>query len=122
MCSTSSIYGLPELAVYSASKHAVCALTEAFDIELEKYAIKVCDIMAPYVATPMVTEAAQQAHSVASTGVNLQPEQIAVLVWKAAHGDKLHWKIHYLTYVLFFAFWAMPFLKRPLVKHLCLSK
>ena len=36
MCSTSSIYGLPELAVYSASKHAVCALTEALDIELDR--------------------------------------------------------------------------------------
>jgi NADP-dependent 3-hydroxy acid dehydrogenase YdfG len=122
MCSTSSVYGLPELAVYSATKHAVCALTEALDIELEKYGIKVCDIMAPYVATPMVTEAARQAHSVASTGVNLKPEQIAELVWEAAHGNKLHWKIHYLTYVLFFSFWLMPFLKRPLVKYLCLSK
>ncbi len=122
MCSTSSVYGLPELAVYSATKHAVCALTEAFDIELEKYGIRVCDIMAPYVATPMVTDAKHQAHSVASTGVNLKAEQIAALVWKAAHGKKLHWKIHYLTYVLFFAFWMMPFLKRPVTKHLCLSK
>ena len=122
MCSTSSVYGLPELAVYSATKHAVCALTEALDIELEKYGIKVCDIMAPYVATPMVTAAERKAHSVASTGVNLKPEQIAELVWKAAHGNKLHWKIHYLTYVLFFSFWLMPFLKRPLVKYLCLSK
>lgn len=122
MCSTSSVYGLPELAVYSATKHAVCALTEAFDLEYERYGIKVSDIMAPYVATPMVTEASQKAHSVASTGVNLTAEQIAALVWKAAHGNKLHWKIHYLTYVLFFSFWALPFLKRPVVKHLCLSK
>ena len=122
MCSTSSVYGMPELAVYSATKHAVCALTEAFDLELERYGIGVCDIMAPYVATPMVTEAVQQAHSVASTGVNLTAEQIASLVWKAAHGHKLHWKIHYLTHVLFFAFWALPFLRRPVVKHLCLSK
>ena len=121
MCSTSSVYGLPELAVYSATKHAVCALTEAFDIELEQYGIQVCDIMAPYVATPMVTDTPHQAHSVASTGVNLKAEQIAALVWKAAHGNKLHWKIHYLTYVLFFTFWALPFLKRPVIKHLCLG-
>ncbi len=122
MCSTSSIYGLPELAVYSATKHAVCALTEAFDLEFERYGIKVCDIIAPYVATPMVTEAARKAHSVAATGVNLTAGQIATLVWKAVHGNKLHWKIHYLTHVLFFAFWALPFLKRPLIKQLCLSK
>lgn len=122
MCSTSSVYGLPELAVYSATKHAVCALTEAFDLELERYGIKVCDIIAPYVATPMVTAAARKAHSVTATGVNLTAKQIAALVWKAVHGSKLHWKIHYLTHVLFFAFWALPFLKRPLIKQLCLSK
>ena len=122
MCSTSSVYGLPELAVYSASKHAVCALTEAFDLELERYGIRVCDIMAPYVATPMVVEAECKAHSVTSTGVNLSARQIAALVWRAAHGSRLHWKIHYLTYVLFFAFWALPFLKRPVIRHLCLSK
>ena len=122
MCSTSSVYGLPELTVYSATKHAVCALTEAMSLELEKYGIRVSDIMAPYVNTPMVTAADQQAHSVESTGINLEPKQIAALVWKAAHGNKLHWKIHYLTYVLFFTFWVMPFLKRPMIKFLCMSK
>ena len=34
MSSASAIYGQPELAVYSASKFAVRALTEALDIEL----------------------------------------------------------------------------------------
>ncbi|SMD09888.1 NADP-dependent 3-hydroxy acid dehydrogenase YdfG [Desulfocicer vacuolatum DSM 3385] len=122
MCSTSSVYGMPELAVYSASKHAVGALTEAFDLEFQQYGIRVCDIKAPYIATPMVNQADQLAHSVVSTGVNLKPEQIAALVWKAAHGNKLHWKIHYLTHVLYFLFGLLPFLKRPVIKHLCLSK
>lgn len=122
MNSTSSIYGLPELAVYSASKHAVGALTEAFDLELSGYGIKVCDIKAPYIATPMVTQAAQHAYSVKTTGVNLKPEQIAQLVWKAAHGNRLHWKIHYLTHVMFFSFWLFPFLKRPVIKFLALGK
>lgn len=122
MCSTSSVYGLPELAVYSATKHAVGALTEAFDIELEQYGIKVCDIVAPYVATPMITKASRTAHSVPAAGVNLKPEQIAALVYKAVHGNKLHWKIHPFTYFLFFTFWALPFLKRPLIKRICLSK
>ena len=30
--------------------------------------------------------------------------------------------LQYLAHVLFFAFWALPFLRRPVVKHLCLSK
>jgi len=41
MASTSAIYGVPDLSVYSATKHAVCAMTEAWDIELEKYGITV---------------------------------------------------------------------------------
>jgi len=117
------VYSYPGkgIAVYSATKHAVCALTEAFDIELEQYDISVCDIVAPYVNTPMVTDSLKQAHSVEKTGINVKPEQVAALVWKAAHGKKLHWKIHYLTYVLYASFWALPFLRRPLVKHLCMS-
>lgn len=121
MCSTSALYGMPELAVYSATKHAVAALTEALDLELERHGIAVSDIMAPYVNTPMVSAAEHKAHSVASSGVNLEPQQIARLVWKAAHGHKLHWKIHYLTHLLTAVFWTFPFLRRPLVKKLCLT-
>jgi NADP-dependent 3-hydroxy acid dehydrogenase YdfG len=121
MSSLSAVYGVPELAVYSATKHAVRALTEALDIELEQYGIMVSDIMAPYVATPMIQGAAHQAHSVASTGIKVRPEQVAGLVWKAAHGRKLHWKIHYLTYLQTGAFWLLPFIRRPLMKHLCLT-
>jgi len=122
MCSTSAIYGMPELAVYSASKHAVHALTEALDLELERYGITVTDIMAPYVNTPMVTAASTQASSVRSTGVNLQPEQVAKVVWKAAHGRKRHWKVHYLTHVLVAAFALLPPLRRPIIKALCLGQ
>lgn len=120
MCSTSAIYGMPELAVYSASKHAVHALTEALDLELERDGITVSDIMAPYVNTPMVTAASTQACSVRSTGVNVQPEQVAEVVWKAAHGRKRHWKIHYLTHVLVAVFALLPPLRRPIIKALCI--
>ncbi len=122
MCSTSAIYGMPELAVYSASKHAVHGLTEALDLELERYGITVSDIMAPYVNTPMVTAASTQANSVRSTGVNVQPEHVAEVVWKAAHGRKRHWKIHYLTHLLVAAFALLPPLRRPVIKALCLGR
>src|SRR5512143_476792 len=39
MSSASAIYGVPELAVYSASKFAVRALTEALEIEFRKKGI-----------------------------------------------------------------------------------
>jgi short-subunit dehydrogenase len=122
MCLTSSIYGLPEMAVYSASKHAVRGLTEALDLEYERYGITVTDIVAPFVNTSMVTDAGHQGHAVAATGVNVQPEQVAEVVWKAAHGRRRHWKIHYLTHVLAFIFAVLPMCRRPLVKRLCLGK
>ena len=50
----SSLYGLPDLAVYSATKHALSAMTEALDIELEASGIRVCDIKPPYVNTPLL--------------------------------------------------------------------
>jgi NAD(P)-dependent dehydrogenase (short-subunit alcohol dehydrogenase family) len=45
--SASSDYGVPELASYSASKFAVKALTEALELEWQKYGIRVCDVMPP---------------------------------------------------------------------------
>jgi len=78
--------------------------------------------MAPYVNTPMVTAASTQARSVRSTGVNVQPQQVAEVVWKAAHGRKRHWKVNYLTYMLTVAFTLLPPLRRPVVKALCLGR
>ena len=109
------------MAVYSASKHAVRALTEALDIELERYGIAVSDIIPPYVNTPMVTGAERQAHSVSSVGVPIGPGEVAATVWKAAHGKKLHWKVYWMTHLLFGVAWLFPFLKRSLIKRLSLS-
>lgn len=122
MCSASAFYGTPELAVYSATKHAVRAITEALSIELERDGIVVSDIFAPYVNTPMVTGAARQAHSISVIGVIVKAEDVAETVWRAAHGNRVHWRIHYLTHATAVFFWAFPFLKRPLMKYLCLSR
>ncbi len=116
MSSASAMYGIPELAVYSASKHAVRALTEALSIELEKYQIRVNDLMPPYVQTPMLTEAEVKATSLQKTDVQLQPEDIAEVVWKATQGDKIHWKVSTNLKVLDSIFWAFPFAKRRLIK------
>ena len=84
MSSGSAGYGIPELAVYSSTKHAVKGITEALNIEFESYDIFVCDIMPNYVATPMVNDAEHQAKSVEKMGVNLTTQQVAEVVWKAA--------------------------------------
>jgi short-subunit dehydrogenase len=92
MSSSAAIYGVPEEAMYSASKFAVRALTEALSLEFEPYGITVSDVMPPIVHTPMVTE---QAYA-AAVYKNLKDramsaEQVARVVWDAAHGTQIHW-------------------------------
>jgi short-subunit dehydrogenase len=121
MCSASSIYGIAELAVYSATKHAIRGLTEALSIELEREDIVVSDIIAPFINTPMLSAAPVRAHSVDRIGITLQPTMIAELVWRAAYGKKVHWWIHAPTRALSLALSILPCLKRPVMKYLCLS-
>ncbi len=121
MCSASAIYGIPELAVYSATKHAVKGLTEALNIELEKYGIIVSDILVPYVKTPLVTDADVKAFSVEKMGVKVETAQVAETVWKAAHGSKVHWKMTGALRLLLVLFWAFPFAKRSIIKAQTIS-
>lgn len=92
MSSSAAIYGVPEEAMYSASKFAVRALTEALSIEFEPYGITVCDIMPPIVHTPMVANqvfAAAVYKNLKDRGMTAA--QVAKVVWRAAHDTKLHW-------------------------------
>lgn len=91
MSSASAIYGQPELAVYSATKFAVRALTEALDLELHDRGIRICDVMPGYVDTPMVRSQTHRPKTMDTMGVKLSPEDVAEVVWRAAHGSRLHW-------------------------------
>lgn len=91
MGSVAGIYGVPEEAVYSASKFAVRGLTEALNIELDVKGIWVCDVMVAYVATPMVENPQRKAKSVDILGVNVTAEQVAQTVWSATHERRVHW-------------------------------
>lgn len=91
MSSASAIYGQPELAVYSATKFAVRALTEALDIELRPRGIRVCDVMPGFVDTPMLNDQENKATTVGKLGVKLKAEDVAEVVWNAVHGKGLHY-------------------------------
>ncbi len=123
MSSISSLYGVPELSVYSSTKHALSAMTEALNIELEPYGIYVCDIKPPYVKTPMLNggEGVKSMKAMKWLGGQINPHTVAETVWKAAHHNKLHWNIG-ITKLMIFQFLVFPFLKRFSVKLLTMPQ
>jgi short-subunit dehydrogenase len=116
MGSASGIYGVPDLATYSASKFFIRGLTEALSIELEPQGIVVTDLMPLYVDTPMVRTQSYRAGSLETFGARLNPRQIAELAWKAIHGRKVHWVPGALLKTLNYVGGALPFVSRPTMK------
>ncbi len=116
MSSASAIYGVPEHAVYSATKFAVRGLTEALDLELRSKGIRVADLMPGYVDTPMVQSQTHRAGTLRSMGVKLTAEDVAELAWEAAHGDKVHWMPR-LDIKIMARFAGFGSLARPLMRR-----
>jgi NAD(P)-dependent dehydrogenase (short-subunit alcohol dehydrogenase family) len=116
MSSASAIYGTPELAVYSATKFAVRALTEALDLEFREKKIRVTDIMPSYVATPMVSSQTHRAKTLKTMGVKLKAEDIAAIAWNAVTGKKV---VHHLPRAdvkLFVRLAGFQSVARPMMK------
>lgn len=88
MGSASAIYGVPNSAVYSATKFFVRGLTEALRIEWDEDDITVNTVMPSYVATPM-TEGIDLSHD--QGGKLLSADEIAAAVWEAATSDGMYW-------------------------------
>jgi NAD(P)-dependent dehydrogenase (short-subunit alcohol dehydrogenase family) len=90
MSSGSALYGVPDFASYSATKHAVSALTEALDIEWATHGIRVTDIMPPFVKTAMVDDNRSATQLIRRMGVKAGPEHLAEAVWEQVHYPRLH--------------------------------
>jgi len=93
MSSTSAEYGSPQHAVYSATKFFVRGLTEALNIEYREHGIQVSAIYVAYVQTAMVFDAPVKPASIDRLGVKVTPQRVAATVWKAAHGNRVHWRV-----------------------------
>ncbi len=113
MNSASSLYGTPEVAAYSATKFGIKGLTEALNIEFERFGVHVCDLMVPYVDTPLLDKE-RKAASLEKMGVKITPDQVAQLVLKASRKKKVHWTLH--MKVLLFLTWLFPFARKTFVK------
>lgn len=114
MSSASALYGVPDLAIYSASKFAVRGLTESLNLELERSGIYVTDIMPLYVNTSMITSQKNKAGTLSVFGAKLSTQLIASYAWKAVnHQGKVHW-VPTIKLKLLKAFSRIfPFVERP---------
>lgn len=94
--SASAYYGSAGLSIYSATKFAVRALTEAWDIELAGRGIKARAILPSFIDTPLLDRApAGSNHTtrdvVIGAGLEFTPvEDVAAAAWDVVHGDRVH--------------------------------
>jgi NAD(P)-dependent dehydrogenase (short-subunit alcohol dehydrogenase family) len=105
--SSSATYGMPRLAVYSATKHAVKGLTEALSIEFARHGIRAADTLPGLIDTAILrntpnrsdgTKGADEETLLANAPKTgpfrlMPPGAVAEAVWKAYASDKLHWYV-----------------------------
>lgn len=91
--SSSATFGMPGIAVYSATKHAVKGLTEALSIELGRFGIRVADTLPGLIDTPILPDEAKVNAPAEGMFRLVQPIEVAKAVWASYHDDpnRLHW-------------------------------
>jgi NAD(P)-dependent dehydrogenase (short-subunit alcohol dehydrogenase family) len=107
--SSSGTYGMPHLAVYSATKHGVKGLTEALSVEWRRHGVRVADVLPGMIDTAILTSTpnhsdpgaptltAEQLRANAPTKgmFRLIPASaVAEVAWQAyQHPTRLHWYV-----------------------------
>lgn len=105
--SSSATYGMPRIAVYSATKHAVKGLTDALSVEFMRHGVRVADVLPGLIDTailrstpnrtgdrPKPTDEEFYANAPRKGMFKLLPASaIAATVWKAYGSDRLHWYV-----------------------------
>jgi NAD(P)-dependent dehydrogenase (short-subunit alcohol dehydrogenase family) len=106
--SSSATYGMPRLAVYSATKHAVKGLTEALSVEWRRHGVRVADVLPGLIDTailrntPNRSDAGQtmtsdelRARAPKRGMFRLMPaSSVADAAWQAyRHPSRLHWYV-----------------------------
>jgi NADP-dependent 3-hydroxy acid dehydrogenase YdfG len=91
-CSASAIFGLPNIAVYSATKAAVRGLTESLSLEFGAHGVRVADALPGLVDTTLISRQIAESKHEGPFRV-IAPSQVAEAVWAAYESDKLHWYV-----------------------------
>jgi len=105
--SSSATYGMPRIAVYAATKHAVKGLTEALSVEFKRHGVRVADVLPGLIDTAILRSTPNRSGDapkpsedefyaqVPKKGMfRLMPaDSVAKCVWEAYHGTKLHYYV-----------------------------
>jgi Short-chain alcohol dehydrogenase of unknown specificity len=91
--SSSATFGMPGIAVYSATKHAVKGLTEALSVEFRALGVRVADVLPGLIDTPILPPGAVEAAPKEGMFRAVPPVEVAKVVWEAYHSDRLHWYV-----------------------------
>lgn len=121
MNSAATQYGVPWQAGYSASKFAVKGLTEALNLEWEKYGIHVGSIVPPVINTPMVTEQTQQSPIMERLAgrQKLSPQDVVNVILHQIDKPKLHRPVGLkFTLLYHLADWTPIWLTRLIFRHI----
>ena len=130
---TSSVAGMigsPNLAVYSATKHAVRGLTEALNIEFERHDIQVSDLMPWFIDTAILDtpihggnkDGILAREAIAEQGCAIYSVEIAAqAVWAAAHGSGVHRPVGGRAKITKILAWHFPKLVRRISRS-CFRK
>ena len=91
--SSSAIFGIPNIAVYSATKHAVKGLTEALSVELAAHGVRAADTLPGLIDTPILPDEAKANAPKEGMWRLVPPVEVAKAVWGAYHSNKIHWYV-----------------------------
>lgn len=107
--SSSATYGMPRLAVYSSTKHAVKGLTEALSVEWRRHGVRVADVLPGLIDTAILTTTPNHSNDGAAPMtpeelratapkkgmLRLMPARsVAETAWQAYHHpNRLHWYV-----------------------------
>lgn len=100
MASGSSMSGIPNHAVYAATKAAIYSLTEAWCIEFNRIHVRACDVSVMYVASPMVHDQKNKNTVLLQSGQLQTAESVANTVYSAvyrAHLQREHFYVETST-------------------------
>jgi NAD(P)-dependent dehydrogenase (short-subunit alcohol dehydrogenase family) len=132
--SSSGTYGMPRLAVYSATKHAVKGLTEALSVEWQRHGVRVADVLPGLIDTAILTTTPNHSGDRAAPAsreelqatapkrgpFRLMPAvSVAEAAWQAYHSTRLHWYVpKSIRLIDLFKGFSPELVRRSIVKSL----